>query len=100
MPWRRESRPGQVADLPPDVIHGIENPNDDYSLSLHIYGGDFTVLMDKRSLWRADDHEETGYSFEGLVAESVRTMKLNNNDKGLDALVDAIPKTKPLVDSL
>ena len=92
------SRTGEVVDLPADVIHCIENPREDYSLSLHIYGGDFGALMDKRSLWSTNGHEKMAFNFQDLLAESVKTMKKSGNNKGLEALVEAIPSAKNLVE--
>lgn len=91
------TRVGEVADLPADVIHSIENPRDEFSLSLHIYGGDFGALMEKRSLWSSTGHQEMPFSFEGLVGESIKTMKQSQNDKGLEALAEAVPAVKPLI---
>jgi len=88
---------GEILTLPADVIHHIENPTDRTSSALHIYGGDFRAVMDERSLWSYEDNEETRFSFEGLLKESVAGMKMNNNRKGLDAIVEAIPSTKALI---
>jgi len=95
----RACRKGEVIDLPADVIHSIENPGDGYGMSLHIYGGDFGALMDKRSLWSANGHEEQPFSFEALVGESVKTMKQSRNQRGLEALAVAIPAAKPMIDN-
>jgi predicted metal-dependent enzyme (double-stranded beta helix superfamily) len=93
------SEVGQVVSLPADAIHHIENPHDSVSGSLHIYGGDFGALMDERSLWSYDDHEEKGFSFQELVKESIKGMRQNNNQVGLDELVKAIPAVKPMVEA-
>lgn len=93
------SREGEVVSLPGDAIHHIENPNNTTSASLHIYGGDFSAIMEERSLWSYDNHEETTFSFQGLVKESVKGMKMNHNQAGLDAVVKAIPSLKPLVEA-
>lgn len=93
------SREGKVVSLPEDAIHHIENPNNTTSASLHIYGGDFSAIMDERSLWSYDNHEETAFNFQGLVKESVKGMKMNQNQEGLNALVKAIPSVKPLVEA-
>lgn len=90
---------GEVINLPADVIHHIENPNDSTGRSLHLYGGDFAALMDERSLWGTDDHAEKPFSFEQLVAESVKTMKAHGNRAGLDAVAKAIPATRALIDA-
>ncbi len=95
----RACRNGEVIDLPADVIHSIENPGDGYGMSLHIYGGDFGALMDKRSLWSANGHEEQPFTFEALVGESVRTMKQSRNQRGLEALAEAIPAARPMIDN-
>lgn len=94
------SRPGKVVDLSANVIHCIENPREDYSLSLHIYGGDFGALMDMRRLWSTNGHEEMAFTFQDLLAESVKTMKKSGNYKGLESLVEAIPSAKKLVECL
>jgi predicted metal-dependent enzyme (double-stranded beta helix superfamily) len=92
--------PGEVLRLPADVIHCIENPGAEAASALHVYGGDFGALMDARSLWSDDDHQQTPFSFPALLQESVKAMKRADNDAGLKALVNAIPATKPLVDAL
>jgi len=71
-----------------------KNPTELSSSALHIYGGDFRAVMDERSLWSFEDNEETQFSFEGLLKESVAGMMMNNNHKGLDAIAEAIPATK------
>ena len=88
------SNPGEVTSLPEDAIHHIENPHESVSSSLHIYGGDFFAVMDERSLWSFDNHEKMPFNFQGLIKESVKGMKLNNNQAGLDALLKAIPKAQ------
>ena len=93
------SEVGQIISLPADAIHHIENPHENVSSSLHIYGGDFHAIMDERSLWSYDDHEEMDFSFQGLIKESIKNMKINNNQTGLDEIVKAIPSVKPLLDA-
>lgn len=95
---QQTSEIGQVVSLPADAIHHIENPHETVSSSLHIYGGDFYAVMDERSLWSFDSYEETPFSFQGLIKESIKGMKLNNNQTGLDEIVKAIPSVKPLVE--
>jgi predicted metal-dependent enzyme (double-stranded beta helix superfamily) len=94
------SRPGEVTPLEKDAIHHIENPTDGISSALHIYAGDFGALSDRRSLYSYGEHERNGFSFEGLLAESVVAMKKSGNDKGLDGLVQAIPAASKLVESV
>lgn len=91
---------GEVTSLPEDAIHHIENPNLETGSALHIYGGDFGAVMDQRSLWTSDGYEEKPFSFGGLLAESVKKMKLSKNQKGLDLLVEAVPATRPMVEAL
>lgn len=93
------SEVGQITSLPADAIHHIENPYDSVSSSLHIYGGDFHAIMDQRSLWSFEDFEEYTFSFQGLIKESIKGMKLNHNQTGLDEIVKAIPAVKPLIDA-
>ena len=90
---------GEVVSLPEDAIHHIENPNNETAHSLHIYGGDFNAVMDERSLWDFESHEEKSFSFQGLIQESIKGMKLNQNQTGLDEIAKAIPATKPLVEA-
>jgi predicted metal-dependent enzyme (double-stranded beta helix superfamily) len=89
--------PGEVLTMPADAIHHIENPTDNSSSALHLYGGDFRAVMDERSLWSYENNEETPFSFEGLLKESVAGMKMNDNQIGLDAIVEAIPATKNMI---
>ncbi|MDH5673145.1 MAG: hypothetical protein OEZ06_13400 [Myxococcales bacterium] len=91
---------GEVMELPADAIHHIENPLEQTSSALHIYGGDFGALMAKRSLWTEGEHAEVPFSFEGLVKQAAIAMKREGNAKGLEEMVNAIPATKALVDSL
>ena len=88
-------RPGEVIALPADVIHSIENPGQATACALHIYGGDFQAVLCKRSLWTSGDHVEGPFSFEGLLSESVRTMKQAENETGLVELVKAVQAAGP-----
>lgn len=90
---------GEVISLDEDAIHHIENPNEETGCALHIYGGDFHAVMQQRSLWSFEDLQEKSFSFQGLIKESIKGMKLNNNQKGLEELTRAIPATKVLVDA-
>lgn len=89
---------GEVISLPEDVIHHIENPNNDTGHSLHIYGGDFNAVMQERSLWDYDDFKQKSFSFQGLIQESIKCMKHNNNKTGLEEIAKAIPSTKSLIE--
>jgi predicted metal-dependent enzyme (double-stranded beta helix superfamily) len=89
---------GEVISLPHDVIHHIENPNTSTSGALHIYGGDFYAIMDERCLWDYDDHSEKAFNFEGLIIESIKGMKNNNNQTGLTELMNAIPAARQLIE--
>jgi len=93
------SHVGEITSLPADAIHHIENPHDSVSSSLHIYGGDFHAIMDERSLWSFDSFEEMSFSFQGLIKESIKGMKLNDNQTGLTEIAKAIPSVKPLIDA-
>jgi predicted metal-dependent enzyme (double-stranded beta helix superfamily) len=88
---------GEVLPLPADAIHNIENPTDAVAASLHIYGGDFGAVMDERSLWSSDDFKEKAFSFPALLKESVAAMKKDQNEAGLEALAEAIPAARALV---
>lgn len=90
---------GEVISLSEEAIHHIENPSNETAHSLHIYGGDFTAVMDERSLWDFDNHEEKSFNFQELIKESIKGMKRNHNQTGLDEIVKAIPSTKPFVEA-
>jgi hypothetical protein len=83
--------------LPADAIHHIENPGDGTARSLHLYGGDFGALMDDRSLWSEDAHQQLPFSFEGLVQQAAIAMQRDGNDRGLSALTEAIPAAEALL---
>lgn len=93
------SNVGEVVSLSEDAIHHIENPHNETAHSLHIYGGDFNAVMDERSLWDFDNHEEKSFNFQELIKESIKGMKRNQNQTGLDEIAKAIPATRPLVDA-
>jgi predicted metal-dependent enzyme (double-stranded beta helix superfamily) len=44
--------PGDVASLPRDVIHSVNNPLPRFTAGLHVYGGDY--FDTQRSLWDAE----------------------------------------------
>jgi predicted metal-dependent enzyme (double-stranded beta helix superfamily) len=90
---------GEVMTLDEDAIHHIENPDNETASSLHIYGGDFNAVMDERSLWDFDNHEEKSFSFPSLIQESIKGMKRTQNQQGLEALVKAIPSVRPMIDA-
>ena len=90
---------GEVISMPEDAIHHIENPDTATAHSLHVYGGDFKAVMDERSLWDFDNHEEKTFSFQGLIQESIKGMKRNQNQLGLNEIAKAIPSTKALIDA-
>jgi predicted metal-dependent enzyme (double-stranded beta helix superfamily) len=90
---------GEVISLAEDAIHHIENPHNETAHSLHIYGGDFNAVMDERSLWDYDSHEEKSFSFQGLIKESIKGMKRNQNQTGLDEIVKAIPSTRAIINA-
>ena len=89
---------GQVLMLPADVIHRIENPADTPACALHLYGGDFGALAEKRSLWGSADYERQAFSFPSLLRESLKTMRQSDNQVGLDAVLEAIPTARALLD--
>lgn len=93
------AKAGEVISLSEDAIHHIENPSNETAHSLHIYGGDFTAVMDERSLWDFDNHEEKSFNFQELIKESIKGMKRNHNQTGLDEIVKAIPSTRPFVEA-
>ena len=94
------NKAGGVISMPEEAIHHIENPNQTAGKALHIYGGDFGALMDKRNLWSSDTYELKPFDFKGLLGESAKMMKLSDNTTGLEELVKAIPATKPIIDAL
>ena len=93
-------KPGQVAELSPDVIHSIANPSDSPSHSLHVYGGDFRAVMSERTLWTSEELKAMPFSFPGLMKESCIRMNTVGNARGLEATAKAIPALQPLIDSI
>lgn len=91
---------GEVLELDHDIVHSIENPDGEVAHALHIYRGDFGALMEKRSLWGWDDHQEKPFSFPELLAESAKAMHTSGNAAGLEALGAAIPKAKPMIEAV
>jgi predicted metal-dependent enzyme (double-stranded beta helix superfamily) len=94
----KTASPGDVIQMPADAIHSIENPGNETSSALHVYGGDFGAVMSERSLWTSEGHEQQPFSFELLLRESASAMKRDDNVAGLAALVEAIPAAAPLVE--
>ncbi len=66
--------PGDVATLPPDVIHSVTNPLPRFTAGLHIYGGDFFAT--ERSQWNAETLEE-----ERSNGDVVRAMFARENER-------------------
>ena len=93
-------KPGEIAELAPDVIHSIANPSDSPSHSLHVYGGDFRSVMSERTLWTSEELKAMPFSFPGLMKESCIRMNKAGNERGLDATAKAIPALQPLIDSI
>jgi predicted metal-dependent enzyme (double-stranded beta helix superfamily) len=94
------ARPGQVIQLPADVVHGIANPGDEVACALHLYGGNFREIADERSLWDAESHDRMAFSFPALVQQSIKTMHAAGNRPGLEAVAEAIPAVRPVVEAL
>lgn len=65
---------GDVATLPPDVIHSVTNPLPRFTAGLHIYGGDFFAT--ERSQWNAETLEE-----EPSNGDVVRAMFARENER-------------------
>jgi len=93
-------RAGDVLTLDKDVIHCIENSSDQPAHALHLYKGDFGALSDRRSLWSWEDHQQKPFSFPALLTESVTAMHQSGNRAGLQALVQAMPASKAVIDTL
>lgn len=93
-------RAGEVIELHRDVIHCIENPGTEVAHALHLYAGDFGALTDRRSLWSWEDHERRPFSFPALLGESANAMHRSGNRAGLDALAEAMPASRALIDTL
>ena len=91
---------GRVLELAPDVIHSIENPGSETGSALHIYGGDFKALMERRSLWTSVGFEERPFSFPALMRESALAMQRDGNQAGLESLARAVPAMQELVHEL
>lgn len=91
---------GEVITLDADVIHSIANPDDTVLHSLHVYGGSFPKVMEERTLWTSAELKAMQFSFPGLMKESCVRMKMENNDRGLDAAAEAVPALKPMIDQI
>jgi len=52
----RELPAGEVLVLGDDVIHSVANPQRDFAVALHVYGGDFFAV--ERSEWDGATYEE------------------------------------------
>ncbi len=89
---------GQVLSLPADVVHRIENPAEAPAASLHLYGGDFSAVAEKRSLWSFEQHERKAFSFPALLRESLQTMKSSDNKVGIAAVLEAIPVARKMME--
>jgi predicted metal-dependent enzyme (double-stranded beta helix superfamily) len=97
---RLVAKPGEVLELERDVIHCIENPTTETSHALHLYAGDFVAIQDRRSLWSSRDHSEKSFTFPELLRESAEAMRESGNQEGLDALGEAIPAARPMIEAL
>jgi predicted metal-dependent enzyme (double-stranded beta helix superfamily) len=93
-------QPGQVLDLGVDVIHHVENPTDAPSSALHVYGGDFGAVQERRHLWGSIEYDEKPFSFPELLKESAVMMTIDDNDAGLAAMVEAIPASRAILDEV
>ena len=91
---------GDVLKLDRDVIHSVENPNEEQAHALHLYKGDFTAISDRRSLWSWDGHQQMPFTFPDLLRESATAMHRSGNRTGLQELVEAMPASKAFVDRL
>lgn len=91
---------GDVLKLDRDVIHSVENPDDEQAHALHLYKGDFSAISDRRSLWSWDGHQQMPFSFPDLLRESATAMHRSGNNVGLQALFESMPASKAFVDSL
>ena len=65
---------GDVATLPPDVIHSVNNPLPRFTAGLHIYGGDY--FHTSRSQWNAETLAE-----EPSDGATVAAMFARENDR-------------------
>lgn len=61
-----EVGPGEVLALDSDAVHAVDNPNDDYAVSIHVYGGDLASA--ERRGWSPDTGEVISMSPHFLVA--------------------------------
>jgi predicted metal-dependent enzyme (double-stranded beta helix superfamily) len=55
-------RAGDVSTLGKDIIHSVNNPTDDYTGALHVYGGDFFGIT--RSDWDSSTLRERPFDIE------------------------------------
>jgi len=64
----RTLRAGEAMLLGADVVHAIENPLDEPTLGLHVYGGD--LLGASRSMWDSHTGEERPYEVQQFYSWS------------------------------
>lgn len=88
--------PGEVIELPADAVHCIENPSEEMSASLHLYGGDLPGVAEERSLWSADQQRKD-FTFPELLRESLAKMQASGNDLGVQAVLEAMPAAKKML---
>jgi len=91
---------GTVVQLPADAIRAIANPGDETACSLHVYGGDLPGIAERRSLWDEHTREEKAFSFPALLKESVAAMRRSDNEAGLQAIMEAMPAARGLVEAV
>jgi predicted metal-dependent enzyme (double-stranded beta helix superfamily) len=58
-------RPRDVALLGDETIHAVANPTNEFTGSIHIYGGDFFATP--RSEWRGDPYREQPYDVQYVL---------------------------------
>lgn len=92
--------PSEVIDLGVEAIHHVENPTGEKSRALHVYGGDFQAVQHRRRLWGSIEFDEKAFSFPALLRESAIKMVADENREGLEAMVEAIPAARAIVDEL
>lgn len=63
-------RDGEILLLGDDAIHGVMNPEREYTGAIHVYGGDF--IAKPRSQWNRETLDEEPYDLDVVMAEFAR----------------------------
>jgi len=97
--YKTELKPGEILNLAVDSIHSIENPADSPSRAIHVYGGNLKAVAPDRTIWKTTTHEEIPYTIDAMLKECIVTLKVANNQIGIDGYLKQYPHLKEFVDN-